>query len=1341
MARLSLYLLGLPRVEQDGKPIDVDTRKAVALLAYLATTGTSQRRDHLISLFWPEYDSEHAFATLRRTLSVLRSALAGDWLVVDRETIALPASPDVWLDVDQFHSLLAQCRTHGHPSSAVCPDCLPLLTQAAALHRGDYMSSFGLQDSPDFDDWQVQQGEALRSDLSKTLEKLAQGYAAQGDLESAITYARRELALDRLNEAAHAQLMRLYAWSGRRPAALQQYHECVKILQEQLGVSPQDWLTALHDALRSGAVPPPPALAASRVDARSSPRSLPALAAATPATPLYPAVTVLEEKRLVTVLAAAAGQAVQGESGLKGEDEAALVQRFVRASEDILRRYGGHSARAVGGSVLAVFGAARTRESDPELAIRAALEMEDEARKLGLGLSAGISTGEVYASRSDVAATEQPGLVGRAIDIALRLAVQAEPGQILVAAATQRASRGAIAFTAIEVAAGAAQPTTVYQVKRLLPQPVKARGLEDMRATLTGRDDEMTRLTGALERACLGRGQMVSLIGEAGVGKSRLVAELKEYALGRGMALLWLEGRCLEMGVPASYAPFLDILGGYFAGTEQNDDRTRRNLIASRLRALSEEGHLEPERAAEIEALLCRLLSGPVEGAWAERLRKESAEQIRQRTFSALCDFVFAVARERPLVLVFEDLHWADDLSLDLIALLVEGLGQRGMLLLCAYRPEPDHTVGRLATVADQKCRECYSDLHLRELTQQQSRQLLASLVAADSLPTALEDSILSRAQGNPFFIEEMIRSMIDGGVLYREDDHWRARADFDSTSIPDSVQAVILSRVDQLGDDAKRVMQTASVIGRLFRRRVLEAASEPGANLDGILADLAERTLVYQERAFPEVEYSFKHVLMQQAVYQNILTSRRSVLHRRVAETIEALYPDNLADYAEQLAFHYEQSGDVEKAVDYLLTAGEKAKRQYANTSAVAHFNHALGLLTTLPESRERAGRELDLLLALGSPLIAMKGSASTDAEKIYSRARELALKLGDTTRLSPALHGLHSMQFNRAHFVEALSLARELMDLAEASQEPGLLLEAHRALAGDLYVRGDLAAALAEAEQGLVLFEAGEYRTHSFLFVSDPGVLLLRHAAWSSWILGYPDQAQARARRLLALAEESAPPIILGDALVMASFVHQLRRDVRVAEEQGAAAIKIGAEHNYPLLLADGLVRHGWAISWQGKAGEGIAEIQRGMATVQAMGHAVFRWSKLVILAEACSQAGRLADALAAVDEALILAVNAGAPYYQAEIWRLRGDVLLRQGSAPEAEDCFLRALEIARRLSARGWELRASTSLARLWRQQGKPEQARTLLQGVYGWFTEGFDTPDLQDARALLDALAP
>ena len=618
MSCLSLYLLGAPRIERDGEPIKVDTRKAIALLAYVAISGESHRRDSLVNLLWPEYDRARGRAALRRTLSALRKALAGDWLDVDRETVGLNPGVDFWLDVDQFHAHLAQCLTHGHPASEVCPACLAPLTDAVDLYRGDFLSGFSLKDSFNFDDWQFFQADSLRSELAGALERLVRCHCAQGAFEPAIDCARRWLALDRLSESAHCELMRLYAWSGQRSAALRQYRECARILESQLGVSPQESTTGLYRAIQEGCAPalPPAGPRLGQLEDRGE-RGTPPLSEATP-------VVLDAEKRVVTVVCADMSASFQGMGDSSPEDEASLVRRFLGVVQDGLVRYGGRVDRVLGGRVLGVFGTTQTHESDPELAIRAAIEIRREAARLGLSVTVGINTGEVCFSRMDAGERREFTLMGTVADLAARLAGRAGDGQILVGESTYWLTRRAFEFVPLSLdIKGVERPVTAYQARRLLLQPRKARGIEGLRAELIGRDEEFAKLRQALAKASQGRGQMVSLIGEAGVGKSRLVAELRAFALTPGddrPIPLWLEGRCLEMGTAASYAPFVDMLRTHFAWRAQDDEDNRRGRIVSSLGEMVERGDLAEERFSEMVPLLGRLLSVRLGHEWERSL-------------------------------------------------------------------------------------------------------------------------------------------------------------------------------------------------------------------------------------------------------------------------------------------------------------------------------------------------------------------------------------------------------------------------------------------------------------------------------------------------------------------------------------------------------------------------------------------------------------------------------------------------------------------------------------------------------------------------------------------------
>jgi class 3 adenylate cyclase/tetratricopeptide (TPR) repeat protein len=800
------------------------------------------------------------------------------------------------------------------------------------------------------------------------------------------------------------------------------------------------------------------------------------------------------ENRLVTVLFADMSRSVQATGNLHPEDAAALISRLLQAMVDVLVKYQGRVDRFLGDGLLAVFGAPQAHESDPERAIQAALEIREAARELGLEVTAGINTGEVYVGGIGSEQYQEVTVMGPVVNLASRLQGKAEPGQILVGEATYRHTRRAFTFTPLSLdVKGIARSVAAYAVEAALPRPEKSRGIEGLRAELIGRDEEFARLKEALTELLNGRGQIVTLIGEAGVGKSRLVGELEAFAQpsrdregavhsgllplphGRGSenaSPLWLEGRCLELGMTASYWLFIDLFRDYFAITRsagtrpEEDERARAGRLVTCLQEFAAQGLLTEERVEEMGPLLGNLLSLRFGTDWDDRLKNAGPEQIRHQTFLALRDFFATLARRQPVVLVLEDLHWADSLSLDVISLLMETLTLVPLLLLCVYRPEREHKCWRLGSIADQKCAGRYTELSLRELTPSQSRRLVESLLTIENLPASVKELILEKSRGNPFFVEEVVHSLIDAGMVYREADAWRAREGIEAVALPESVQSVILSRVDRLERELKAVLESASVIGRIFRRRLLAYTMGEATELEQALGELEDRQLIYQERVVPEEEYSFKHVLTQETIYASLLRRRRAVFHQKVAEAMEALYHGGLDEYYEQLAYHYERSSADEKAVEYLLKAGEKARRAYLNDAAISYFLRALERLETAGigdahrewrlEAHKRLGQiyhgigkvaeaeaQFRQAIALGEEM----GLAPEELVRLYwwlgdslfwqTRGTEmrsiaaegLALLGDDTESVGAALMNLQLRRHHRnAEFVERLPYSEEL-------------------------------------------------------------------------------------------------------------------------------------------------------------------------------------------------------------------------------------------------------------------------------------------------------------------------
>ena len=499
----------------------------------------------------------------------------------------------------------------------------------------------------------------------------------------------------------------------------------------------------------------------------------------------------------------------------------------------------------------------------------------------------------------------------------------------------------------------------------------------------------------------------------------------------------------------------------------------------------------------------------------------------------------------------------------------------------------------------------------------------------------------------------------------------------------------------------------------------------------------------VYEEALYPQAQYTFKHALTQEVAYNSLLNERRLTLHEHVAEAIAAIFEGRLEEHLSELAHHYSHSRNTRKAIEYSQLAGERAVQLSANAEAIRHLRTALKLLETLPDSSERIEQELAVQVTLAVPLLITKGYSAPEVEDTYTRARELCLRARETPRLFTVLHGLWNFNWTRGDLRSAQELAKELLALAENAQDPGLLVEGHYACGMTLFWAGDFAPARHHLEQGIHLYDPQIHRSHAFVYGQDPGVYSTSMLAFALWLLGYPDRALEKTNEALALARELAHPFSLVSALHSAACVHQFRREPQVTESREDAVIALSAERGLSFWSWWALIQRGWALAQQEREAEEIAQIREGLAAVKSGGTEVALPWGLALLAEALGNESRAEEALNVLAEALAVASKNGDQMYEAEIYRLKGELLLassRGENRREAESCFRRAIEIARRQGAKSWELRAVTSLSRLLQKQGQHDEARRMLAEIYGWFSEGFDTADLKDAKVLLEELS-
>ena len=751
----------------------------------------------------------------------------------------------------------------------------------------------------------------------------------------------------------------------------------------------------------------------------------------------------------------------------------------------------------------------------------------------------------------------------------------------------------------------------------------------------------------------------------------------------------------------------------------------------------------------------------PADAPWFNQLgaltsADAGAKLEQQRIFAQYTAALTAIARQRPLLLFLEDLHWVDSASSGLLFHLSREAGRSRMLIVGTYRPD-EVALSRgeiphpLADILSE-LKRWHGDiwLDLGELAPAEGRRFVEAYL--DTQPNRLgpefREALFRRTGGHALFTVELLREMQERGDLRQDEQgQWVEGPAIDWHTLPARVEGVIEKRIQRLEKELQAILTIASVEGEIFTAEVVARVQQ--LNERGLVQQLS-RELDKQHRLVTAQAleglgrqrrslYRFRHHLFQHYLYHNLDAMERAYLHEAVGLALEALYGEQTEQVAVQLARHFEQAGLTEKAVTYLLQAGKRAGRLSANEEAIGHLSRGLELLKTLPDTPERTHQELDFQIALGNALVATKGFAAPEVGQIYRQARELCQELGETSELFPVLHGLHRFYLSQGELPIARELAEQILRLAQRQADPLLLVPAQRVVGATLWFLGEFALAQPHIEQGLALYDPQQHSTYVQLYGQDEGVACLVHAGCLLWFLGYPDQEIQRSREAISLAQKLAHPFSVAYALSFAVWTYQFRREARAVKEQTAAIIALSTEQGFPYWLAMSAVHRGWALTEQGQGEEGIVQIRHGLAAWRETGAEMLWRYFLGLLAEAHAKMGQVKEGLAVVAEALAAVPTTGR-FWEAELYRLKGELLLKAEAEAEAEECFRQAIEVAQRQGAKSLELRATVSLGRLLQPQGKREEARRTLAAIYGWFTEGFDTLDLQAARDLLEELS-
>jgi predicted ATPase len=719
-----------------------------------------------------------------------------------------------------------------------------------------------------------------------------------------------------------------------------------------------------------------------------------------------------------------------------------------------------------------------------------------------------------------------------------------------------------------------------------------------------------------------------------------------------------------------------------------------------------------------------------VNGQW----KNLDPAQRHQRTLEAIKRLLLRESQVQPLLLVIEDLHWIDSETQALLDSLIESLSTARLLLLVNYRPEYQHGWGS---------KTYYSQLRIDPLPPESAGALLQTILGNDPSLRPLKQLLIERTEGNPFFIEESVRTLVETKILVGEGGNYRLAKPIESTQVPATVQAVLAARIDRLPPDEKRLLQSAAVIGKDVPFALLQAiADQSQEEIRLSLARLQAAEFLYETSLFPEIEYTFKHALTHEVAYGSVLQERRRVFHARIVEAIEKLYSERVTEQVERLAHHASRGELWEKAVNYLHQAGKKAVGHSATGEAIAYFEQALEVLGHLPKDHQTIEQAINIRVDLGPALIATSGFSAPEVEENYTRARVLCERSGETLQLFPVLWGLARVRDTRGELKEGRVLAEQLLDLAERAQEPALLLEAHHELWANLSALGELTTARLHVERGFALYDPRKHRQHAFLYGGhDPGVCCAFHAAEVLWQLGYPDQALQKSRDSLIMARELSHPSTMSFALSFAAWFHQCRGDRQAVKANVEESMALATEQGFSPRRGEDFLR-GWLLVEEGDSDAGITHMSKILGS-QVTRRLSSRWMAhcAALLAEVLRQRGRISEALNVVTEAIGRTQQSGGRYYEAELHRIKGELLLAQSPriSDAAENCIIQAIEVASRQSAKSLELRAAMSLSRLWQRQGKMVEARQLLGDIYGWFTEGFETGDLKAAKALFNEL--
>ena len=1013
-----------------------------------------------------------------------------------------------------------------------------------------------------------------------------------------------------------------------------------------------------------------------------------------------------------------------------------VVRIYQQTCAEVVQRFDGHIAQLLGDALLVYFGWPQAHEDDAQRAVRTGLGMLEAMQTLNtrleqdksirLAIRVGIHTGLVVVGEMGGGGHHERLALGGTPNVASRLQGLAGADTVTISAATARLVQGYVDLDDLgeHSLKGVAAPMRVYRVQGETEtqsrfEVTARRGL----TPLVGREDEVALLLRRWAQSREGQGQVVLLSGEAGIGKSRLVEVMREHASRDGVPRIAF--RCSLYHTHSALYPVVEHMQRLLQFERDDTPEMKLDKLERGL-------HTYGLSLDETVPLLASLLSVPLLERYAPLTL--TPQRQRQLTLEMLVTWLLAEADRQPAVLVVEDLHWADPSTLEMLSLLIDRIATASMLLLLTFRPEFQSPWPMAAHMLH---------LTLSRCTPQQVERIATAVAGDKQLPGEVVQQVVSQTDGVPLFVEEVTKMVLESGLLREQGDHYALTGPLTALAIPSTLHDALMARLDRLGE-VKKVAQLGATLGRTFNYELLHAVAQLEAvPLRQALARLVDAELVMSRGVLPQATYTFKHALIQDAAYQSLLKTARQQIHQQTAQVLETQFPETAATQPELLAYHYTEAGLGEQAVPYWQQAGENAAQRSAHVEAVSHLSKGLAHLTMQSETPDRMQRELTILITLGPALMATKGYAAPDVQQTYARARELCQCAGDAPDLFPVLMGLCRFYYAGGVMQTARELGEQLLSVAQMNHDAAGLMVAHTALGTTLCFMGAFVQARRHLEQGSESsLPLQEELALARRWSTVPRIQCLIWEAYALTVLGYPDQALRKARQVRLLSQDIAHPHSVVYTLYQIARLHLLRRERQAARELAEAVIPLAAEQSSALWLAAARFIQGFTYAVLGQPEDGVTQMSQSMTAVFNTGAGVFRPTLLTWMAEAYGEIGNPNEGLAVLDDALAAADKNEQRYNKSEIYRLKGELCVKRPVPDqfEAERSFQHALDIARHQHARLFELRAATSLARLWQSHDRRQDAYDLLAPVYDWFTEGFDTADLQESKGLLEELS-